>query len=143
MPSAWRLLWTPPSGSVQAQDTAPAQEGPQPPLSPRCPWQGPCVPVACGSLQDQAPLSRVRNLLRVRQEPRWAQEHLRNSSTALAFPKAILVLVPTPQHHTPSKLHPSDGHRARRLSSLLKCSKTFHRREHRARSTNHIPRAPG
>lgn len=78
MPSVCRLLWSPPSGSVQAQDTAPAWEGPQPPLSPRCPRQGPCVP--CSSLQDQDPPSWVRNLLWVRQEPRWARN---TSGTAL------------------------------------------------------------
>lgn len=45
------------------------QSWPQPLLNPCCLCQGPGFP--CSSLQDQASLSWVKNLLQIKQEMRW------------------------------------------------------------------------
>lgn len=119
MPGVWGLLWTPPSGSAQPWDTAPARR------ALAVPGRAPGSPVAPtgpgSSLLGEKPT--------LGQAGAWGtQEHLRNSSTALAFPKLI-----HPPASEPFQSHPRAGHR--RLSS--------HGTESRASSTNHIPRAPG
>lgn len=117
MPGVWGLLQTPPSGTAQARNTAPARS------ALAVPGRAPVSPVAPtgpgSSLLGEEPTLGQAGA-------RGAQEHLRNSSTASAFPKPI---------HCPAsepfQTHPSAGHR--RLSS----------RGTEHSSTSHIPRAPG
>lgn len=93
MPGVWGLLRTPPSGSAQARDTAPARR------ALAVPGRAPVSPVAptgpgFSLLGEEPTLGQAG--------ARGAQEHPRNHSTASAFPKPIHCPASEPFKPTPA-----------------------------------------